>query len=36
MVGKKLSFNGGSASDNNCGDNDVSNSLKLPIVRLVA
>jgi hypothetical protein len=36
MVGMKLSFSGGSASDNSCGDNDISNSFKLTIVRLVA
>lgn len=36
MVGKKLSFHGGSASDNDCRDHDISNSFKLPIVRLIA
>jgi hypothetical protein len=36
MIGKKLSFSGGSSSDNSCGDNDISNSLKTTIVRLIA
>ncbi|HEX8626476.1 MAG TPA: Tad domain-containing protein [Allosphingosinicella sp.] len=36
MVGKKLSFSGGTASDNNCDKGDISNSFKLTIVRLIA
>jgi hypothetical protein len=36
MVGKKLSFSGGSVSDNNCGNNEISNSFKLPVIRLIA
>jgi Flp pilus assembly protein TadG len=36
MVGKKLSFSGGTASDNSCGNNDISNSFALPVIRLIA
>ena len=36
MVGMKLSFSGGSASDNSCGDNDISDAVKLTVVRLIA
>jgi hypothetical protein len=36
MIGLKLKFTGGSASDNQCDDGDISNSFKLPIIRLIA
>jgi hypothetical protein len=36
MIGKKLSFNGGSASTNSCGDNKIADSFKQPIIRLIA
>jgi hypothetical protein len=36
MIGKKLSFSGGSSSDNSCVDSQISDSLKTTIVRLVA
>lgn len=36
MIGRKLSFSGGSASTNTCGNGDISNAFKLPIVRLIA
>jgi Flp pilus assembly protein TadG len=36
MIGMKLKFTGGSASDNSCDDGEISNSFKLTIVRLIA